>query len=251
MNAMFYCLNIPYMEWYDKALSYLTTALDAAAEHKLRFVFPGNVYLYGHAKYNPVDEKHPHEPHTRKGMIRKQMEELIKKYSAEKGLKYTIVRFSDFYGPFVVNGFSEMIYIHSLKGKKMIWVGNKSVPMEYIFIEDAGKCIVEAGLSDKGINQEFNVPSCGVISNKDYLSIISELGGKKAKSQTVNSNFVFAALSKISPIMRELTEMLYLKREEFYLDGTKFKNTFGYLPSTSYETGIQKTFDWVKSFYKL
>jgi nucleoside-diphosphate-sugar epimerase len=250
-SAMFYCLNIPYLEWYEKAILYLTNALDTAAEHNLRFVFPGNVYLYGHAKYNHVDEKHPHDPHTRKGKIRAQMEALIKKYSQTKNLEFTIVRFPDFYGPFVINGFSELIFINSLKGKKLIWVGDKVVPKEYIFIEDAGKCIVDAGLSEKGKNQEFNVPSCGTISNKDFLGLISKCGGKNSKVQLINNNFVFSALGMVSPVIKELIEMLYLKREEFFLDGTKFKNTFGYLPSTDYETGIKKTFEWVKSFYKI
>jgi len=45
--------------------------------------------------------------------------------------------------------------------------------------------------------------------------------------------------------------MLYLKREELILDGTKFKNTFGFLPGTTYDEGVKKTFEWVKAFYKV
>ena len=250
-DFLFYCLNIPYMQWYDKAVPYLKTSLDVAAERNLRFIFPGNVYIYGHAQHNPVDEKHPRQPHTRKGKIRVEMENLIKQYSKEKNIKFTIVRFPDFYGPYVVNGFSELIYINALSGKKMMWVGDTKIPKEYIFINDAGKCMVEAGLSDKGINEEFNVPSCGTITNKDYLALISKMGGKYSKPQIVNNDFVFYALGKLSPVIFELREMLYLKREEFFMDGTKFKNTFGFLPSTDYNTGIEKTFAWIKSFFNV
>ncbi len=250
-DYLFYGLNIPYSEWHQKAVPFLKVSLEVAAEKNLRFVFPGNVYLYGHAQYNPVDENHPHQPHTRKGKIRAEMENLIKKYSGEKNVKFTIVRFPDFYGPFVVNGFSELIYINALAGRKMMWVGDKKIPKEYIFIEDAGKCLVEAGISDKGVNQEFNVPSCGTITNTAYLSLISKYGGRNSKTQIVNSNFVFYALGKISPVINELREMLYLKREELFLDGTKFKNTYGFLPSTDFDSGIKKTFTWVKSFYNL
>ena len=250
-DFLFYCLNIPYQEWKHKAIPLLKSSLDVALELNIRFVFPGNVYVYGHAQKNPVDEKHPLEPHTSKGKIRRQMEMLIKNYSEEKGLKYTITRFPDFYGPYVVNGFSEKIYINSLLGKKMLWIGDKKIPLEYIFIEDAGRCLVESGISDKGINQEFNVPACGTISNKDYLESISRLGGNNSKYQILNSDIIFSVLALISPVIREVKEMLYLKREELYLDGTKFKNTFGFLPSTNYEEGIKKTFDWVKKFYGL
>ena len=247
----FYCLNVPYTEWSQKAVRYLENALQAALFSNARFVFVGNVYIYGHAKYNPVDEKHPHDPHTRKGKIRAEMENLIKNYSEEKGLKYTITRFPDFYGPYVVNGFSEKLFINALGGKKMLWIGDKIIPKEYIFIEDAGKCLADSGISDKGINQEFNVPSCGVISNKDYLEMISKLGGSNSKYTLLNNDLVFATLSIFNPIIREVKEMLYLKREELFLDGTKFKNAFGYMPSTTYENGIKKTFDWVKNFYAL
>lgn len=250
-SSLFYCANTLYTEWIEKARPLLKVSLDAALEAKARFVFPGNVYLYGHAQYNPVDEKHPHAAHTVKGKIRVEMEETIKKYSSEKGLQFTIVRFPDFYGPFVVNGFSEKAYQNALAGKSIQWIGAKNVPLEYIFIEDAGKCIVAAGLSEQGINQEFNVPATSPITNNNYLGLISKLGGANSKLQILNSNLIFSMMGFFNKLIKEVVEMLYLKREELILDGTKFKNTFGFLPSTTYEDGVKKTFEWVKSFYKV
>ena len=250
-STLFYCANTLYTEWIEKARPLLKVSLDAAAEANARFVFPGNVYLYGHAQYNPVDEKHPHAAHTVKGKIRVEMEETIKKYSSEKGLQITIVRFPDFYGPFVVNGFSEKAYQNPLAGKSILWIGAKNVPLEYIFIEDAGKCIVAAGLSEQGINQEYNVPATTPITNNDYLGLISKVGGANSKLQILNSNFIFSIMGFFNKLIKEVAEMLYLKRKELILDGTKFKNTFGFLPSTTYEEGVKKTFEWVKSFYKV
>lgn len=250
-STLFYGANTLYTEWIEKARPLLKLSLVAALEANARFVFPGNVYLYGHAQYNPVDEKHPHAAHTVKGKIRVEMEEMIKKYSSEKGLRFTIVRFPDFYGPFVVNGFSEKAYQNALAGKSIQWIGAKNVPLEYIFIEDAGKCIAAAGLSELGINQEFNVPATAPITNNSYLGLITKLGGANSKLQILNSNLLFSMMGFFNKLIKEVAEMLYLKREELTLDGTKFKNTFGFLPSTSYEEGIKKTFEWVKSFYKV
>ncbi|KAF0162274.1 MAG: rplK [Ignavibacteria bacterium] len=250
-STLFYCANTLYTEWIEKARPLLKVSLDAALEAKARFVFPGNVYLYGHAQYNPVDEKHPHAAHTVKGKIRVEMEKTIKKYSSEKGLQFTIVRFPDFYGPFVVNGFSEKAYQNALAGKSILWIGAKNVPLEYIFIEDAGKCIVAAGLSEQGINQEYNVPATKPITNNDYLGLISKVGGANSKLQILNSNLIFSIMGFFNKLIKEVAEMLYLKRKELILDGTKFKNTFGFLPSTTYEEGVKKTFEWVKSFYKV
>jgi nucleoside-diphosphate-sugar epimerase len=250
-STLFYCANVLYTEWAEKVRPLLKTSLDAAAETKARFVFPGNVYVYGRAQYNPVDEKHPHAAHTVKGKLRVEMEEMIKKYSSEKGLQYTIVRLPDFFGPYVVNGFSEKIFLNSLAGKSLQWIGAKNVPIEYVFIEDAGNCLVEAGLSEKGINQEFNVPATEPITNKDYLGLVSKMGGASSKFQILNSTLIFTFIGFFNKLMKEVAEMLYLKREELFLDGRKFKETFGFLPTTSYEEGVKKTFEWVKTFYKI
>lgn len=250
-STLFYCGNVLYTEWIEKARPILKVSLDAAAETNARFIFPGNVYIYGHAQYNPVDEKHPHAAHTIKGKIRIEMEETIKNYSKEKGLRYTIVRLPDFYGPFVVNGFSEKVYLNALAGKSLRWIGAGNIPIEYVFIEDAGKCFVVAGLSAKGINEEFNVPAAKTITSTEYLDLISKAGGKNSKIQILNSKLIFSIIGFFNPLVKEVAEMLYLKQEKLLLDGTKFKNTFGFLPSTGYEDGIRKTFEWVKNFYSV
>lgn len=70
---LFYCLNVPYQNWEDAVKSLLKTSIDACVEMNVKLVFPGNVYNYGLAQYNPVDEKHPHNAHTKKGKIRIEM----------------------------------------------------------------------------------------------------------------------------------------------------------------------------------
>ena len=117
IEVVYYCINIPYNLWEQKALKLLKNCVDAAIEHQVKFVFPGNVYVYGHAKYNPVDEKHPHAAHTNKGQIRMEMEEMLALAKKEHSLNYTIVRMPDFYGPFVINGFSEQL----LEVKQWLW----------------------------------------------------------------------------------------------------------------------------------
>ncbi|PKL89002.1 MAG: hypothetical protein CVV23_07465 [Ignavibacteriae bacterium HGW-Ignavibacteriae-2] len=244
---LFYCLNIPYPDWNKKARELLKISVDAAKTNEAKFVFPGNVYVYGHAESNPVNENHPHKAHTSKGKIRIEMEELIK----SSGVNWTIIRFPDFYGPYVVNGFSEMLYLNSLSGKPLKWIGETNLPIEYIYIEDAGNAMVVAGLSSKSDKQEYNVPANEKVSNKEYLTKISKLGGKNSGQQIFNSPLLFKLLGIFNKQIKEVDEMMYLKREELFLDGTKFLNTFGFLPSTTIDDGINKTFDWVKSFYRI
>jgi nucleoside-diphosphate-sugar epimerase len=249
-KTLFYCVNVPYPDWEKKVRQLLKVSIDACIKNNVKLIFPGNVYIYGHAQYNPVDEKHPYAAHTKKGKIRIEMEEMLKEASEKQGLVYTIVRFPDFYGPFVINGFSEKIYQNALAGKKLMWVGGRNVSTEYIFIEDAGEAIVIAALSDKGNNKIFNVPGYSETTSQKYLEEISKQGGKGSGITFLNSSLVFNIMGIFSKLIYELKEMLYLKRTKLILDGSLFKNTFGTLPSRPYEQGIAETMAWVKGFFK-
>ncbi len=248
-SHLYYCTNIPYQDWEKNALDLLRVSLSAASEAKVKFVLPGNVYVYGHAESNPVNEQHPWNAHTKKGRIRIVMEKEIQKTSEKEGLFYTIVRFPDFYGPYVINGFSEKIFINSLKGKRLQWIGDKQAETEYIFIEDAGKAMATAALSDKSNNQEFNVPAYRPITTMDFLNLVSKKGGNSSMLSVINSDLIFTLMGLFNPVVGEVKEMLYLKREKLVLDGTKFKDTFGEIPSTPYEEGVEKTMEWTKKFF--
>ncbi len=248
---LFYLVNVPYDQWYEKAIPLLKASVDAAIKKNVKLVFPGNVYNYGYAQYNPVDENHPWDAHTKKGKLRIEMESLLKKEKMDRGLKYSVIRMPDFYGPFVINTFSETPYINSLKGKPLRWIGDLDAETEYIFIEDAGKAMVTVGLSEKTNGEELNVPGYSPITSREYLNEISAQGNKGSKVTTLNSDFIFNVGSLFSPLIREVKEMLYLKRKELFLDGSKYKEMFGEIPTRTYKDGVAATMDWVKDYYKL
>lgn len=251
VSVVHYCINVPYNKWEENALRLLKNCVDAAVKHNVKLVFPGNVYVYGHAKRNPVDEKHPHAAHTNKGQIRMEMEEMLALAKQDEGMDYTIVRMPDFYGPFVVNTFSEQLYINAIKGKSMQWIGDLDVPVELIFIEDGGEAMVTAALSEKSNGEVFNIPGAGETTARKYLQEIATQAESKSKPGTLNSDLVFSLVGLFNPIVKEVKEMLYLKREKLILNGAKYSTMIGELPATDYTTGIKKTLDWVRSYYSL
>jgi nucleoside-diphosphate-sugar epimerase len=250
-SHLFYLVNTPYHKCSESSEPLLTSSINAALRKNAKIVFPGNVYNYGYTQYNPVDEKHPWNAHTKKGKIRINLEEMLKKAKTENGLKYTIIRMPDFYGPYVINTFSEKAYINALMGKTIRWIGNLDTKTEYIFIEDGGKAMVIAGLSDKSTGEEYNVPAFSPITSREYLNEIVNQAGQGSKITTLNSDLIFSIGGLFSPMIKEVKEMLYLKREELILDGTKFKETFGNIPARNYKDGVAATLDWVKEFYSL
>lgn len=251
VDVVHYCINIPYHQWEKQALRLLKTCVDAALEYKVKLIFPGNVYVYGHAKYNPVDEKHPHAAHTKKGHIRMEMEETLALAHKKRGLDYTIIRMPDFYGPYVINKFSELLYINAIKGKALQWIGDLDVSVELIYIEDGGEAMVMAALRQNSNGEVFNIPGVDMTTGRKYLTEIKNQLGSKSKIGTINFDFVFKLLGIFIPVVKELIEMLYLKREKLILKGNKFEEMVGPIPSTDYKTGISKTLNWAKDFYSL
>lgn len=251
VSVVYYCVNIPYQEWDKLALRLFYNCLAAAEKYKVKLILPGNVYVYGHAKYNPVNEKHPHAAHTRKGHIRMEMEEMLALSRKEKGLDYSIVRMPDFYGPFVINTFSEKLYINALKGKSLQWIGSLDAETELIFIEDGGEAMAMAALSDKSSGEVLNIPGAEVITARKYLSMIVGQAGSKSKIGTLNAEILFIILGIFIPVIKEVREMLYLKREKLVLDGSKFNRHIGAVPATDYSSGIQQTLDWTRKYYRI
>lgn len=247
-TTLFYCINVPYNQWEKYARKLLAVSLEAANTMKVRFIFPGNVYVYGHAQTLTVKESHPHDAHTKKGKIRIEMERMLSISAEEKGLRYTIIRMPDFYGPFVINGFSEKIFKNALEGKIIRWYGSLDIPIEFIYIEDAGKAMVMIGLSDKSEGKSYNVPGHSITSPREFLNEVARQGWKNSKVKATRSSIVVGLAGIFSPLAREFKEMMYLKKERFILEGTLFKFTFGAFPSTPYSLGIKKTLRWMRNF---
>lgn len=251
IDSVYYCINIPYPQWEKHALSLLSKSVEAAIKHKVKFIFPGNVYVYGHAKYNPVNEKHPHAAHTNKGQIRMEMEEMLTIARKERGLDYIIIRMPDFYGPFVLNTFSEQVYINAIKGKPLQWIGDLDVETELIYIEDGGEAMVLGALEENCVGEVFNIPGNEITTARKYLEEIVNQANSKSKISTINGDWIFNIIGLFNPMVKEVREMLYLKREKLILDGSKFQKTFGKLPTTSYSDGVKLTLNWAKNYYGL
>lgn len=248
-STIYHCTNVPYPNWEADARELLSVSIAAAINQKAKFVFPGNVHVYGKAQQTLVNEGHPHSALTKKGKIRIEMEQMLVRANKEYGLRFCIVRMPDFYGPFVINGFSEKFYQNALHGKKLQWFGGLNIPIELIYVEDGGEAMAVAGLSDKADSMQFNVSGFAETTAKKYLKEISNQGGKHSKISSINIEFLVAMAGLFNPMAKEFKEMMYLKSSRLIMTGDLFRTTFNTFPSTSYEEGIGKTLAWTKNFF--
>jgi nucleoside-diphosphate-sugar epimerase len=246
-TAIFHCVNVPYQQWAAKALPMLANTISAAQTVGACVVFPGNVYVFGHARTDFVREDHPMQPFARKGQLRLQMEQRLQELHRSQGLAFTIVRFPDFYGPFVVNRLYAGVFRNALSGRAMPWYGDLDVPSEFLFVPDGGGAMVRAGLDPSSNGETYHVPGAGVITPREFLGLVAQTAGSKSKPRAVGA-WTVALAGIFNSEAREFREMMYLKRERFILDGGKFRQRFGDVTSTPYATGVQETLDWFRAY---
>jgi nucleoside-diphosphate-sugar epimerase len=245
-NTIFHCVNVPYPEWPAKAMPMLSNVISAAQASGARIVFPGNVYGFGHAQSDFVAENHPMQPISRKGQLRLAMERRLEELHRSEGLAFTIVRMPDFYGPFVVNRLYAPIFRNALRGRSMDWYGNLDTPSEFLFIPDGGEAMVRAGTDPKSDGETYHIPGAGVTTPREFLTLIGRAAGTQARPRAI-PGWLVSLFGLFDREAREYRELMYLKKERFVLDGSKYRQKFGNLPSTPYETGVHQTLEWFRA----
>jgi nucleoside-diphosphate-sugar epimerase len=248
VKVVFNCLNFPYPEW-SKLPAIHKRILDAAKQAAAKMVFPGNVYVYGHADSDRVNEAHPRNPCSKKGALRIQLEDMFMESSRRSEVPTAIVRFPDFYGPNAsgANSVTGNIFNAALHGGTARWYGDLGALHEFIYIEDAGKAMVMASERADAYGQDFNVPGPEPILAKEWIGMVfKETGTEPIMKGTSRASMrLYGMFNKTA---KEFVEMQYLTQEPLILDGTKFMKFFGTkYPTRSYADGILETLSWMKT----
>jgi nucleoside-diphosphate-sugar epimerase len=245
VRVIFNCLNLPYPEW-NRLPAIHARILDAAKRASAKMVFPGNVYIYGHAQSGKVSEDHPRNPCSRKGKLRVQLEDTFMEASRKNDVPTVIVRFPDFYGP-NARGISDGIFAAAFAGKIGRWFGSLGALHEFILISDAAKAMVMAADRDDAYGQDFNVPGPEPIMARDWINMIFKEAGHELRRKGT-SRLTMRLFGVFNKMAREFAEMQYLAEEPLILDGTKFMKFFGTkYPSTDYREGIRQTLASMKT----
>ncbi|TJY44508.1 SDR family NAD(P)-dependent oxidoreductase [Cohnella pontilimi] len=244
-DVMFHCANVPYHEMETRLIPLGEAVMQAADRLSLKVVAVDGIYPYGRRQADLVTEDHPKQPHTRKGRIRLQFGQMIFD-SRWKNARPLIVRLPDYYGPTAnqasyLGGTLEAI----AKNKVGFFIGNMSVPREYVYLPDAAKMIVEIALHDHAYGQEWNIPGVGIITGKEIVRLARSAAGT-AKPIIPLGRIGLSILGAFVPVMKEVVEMLYLTTEPLRLSGEKYERYFGPIPATSYEEGIAATILQIK-----
>ena len=216
------------------------TIAGAVAEQVERFLLIGTVYPYGSPTTARVTEQHPRNPHTYKGKMRKQQEDLLLEADAAGQLRATVLRLPDFYGPGVERSFLHSLFQAAAKGGTANLLGPIDAPHEFFYVPDVGP--VALALLDKpeAFGHCWNLAGAGVTTQREFVNTLSALVNHKLKLRVAGKT-TLRVVGLFNPMMRELVEMNYLLTNPVLLDDSALQSLLGGIEKTPYERGIETT----------
>lgn len=195
---------------------------------KFMFASTGGA-VYGEQDYFPADEQHNTKPKSPYGISKLAVEKYLFFYNSEYKLNYTILRYSNIYGPrqnpFGEAGVVAIFSTRLLKGEQPIINGDGKQTRDYVFVGDVVKANVIT-LNDK---------------NSDIYNIGTGI--------ETDVNQLFNYLNKITNANKDEKHGPAAPGEQMrsVITSEKIFNKFGWRPTTKLEDGLKATVDFFNS----
>ena len=207
-----------------------------------RMLLIGTVYPYGRARGNPVTEDHERNPHTFKGRMRKEQEDILFAAHSAGKIQACELRLPDFYGPGVDKSFLWSAFVAAKNGGRAQLVGPIDTPHQFVYIPDVGPAISRLLKTDGAWGRTWNFAGSGTTTQRELVMKIFATAGRPPK-MIVAGKTTLRLMGLFSPLMRELVEMHYLQTDPVLMDDSRLVKLLGGIQRTSYEEGIRLTLE--------
>ena len=242
-SIVYHCIGVPYTKWFKQFPKIQSNIIEAISNSKAKLAYADNLYMYGKMTDEMLSESHPHLASSKKGQLRSRLSnELLAKHK-DGAIMVTIVRFGDFYGPNVVNGFTLPLFKNPLNNKAASWIGNLNQKHSLIYIDDAARCLVATANNSDMYGQVWHVAGDEPLTGREFITQIFNHLGRDAKMKVLKRRTI-SVLGIIVPIAKELHELLDQWEHPFVIDGSKFANANTNYTHTPHSEAISNTLDW-------
>jgi len=217
--------------------------LNAALQNNVKKVlFASSGAVYGEAKYVPIDENHPLEPHWPYGVSKLSAERYVLQYHKLFGLNTTAFRYSIVYGPREWFGRVLTMFIKRLflEDKPPVVFGDGKQVRDFVYVKDVARAHILAIENDASEGQVFNIGSGRGIPIGELARLLIDISGKEL--EVIYDNPPEGEASRFQPErIRLLGE---LKR--LVLSCDKAEKVLGWSPSVSFRDGVLEEINWLK-----
>ncbi len=226
--------------WQQQWPVIMRNVIEGCKKYHCRLVFFDNVYAYG--KVNGwMKEDTPYNPSSKKGMVRRQIAEMLMNEVKAGSLQAMIVRAADFYGPNTeMSFFNVMVFANYAKSKSAQYLLRDDVKHSFTYTPDAGAATALLGNTITAFNQVWHLPTdMQVLTGKEMLELSAAAMGTAPKYMVMKKWLLRIVGLFMEPI-RESIEMLYQNDSDYLFDSSKFEKEFGQ-KATPYPEGIKAT----------
>lgn len=226
--------------WRELWPKFMRNVIETCSKHKSKIVFVDNVYMYDPKYLSDMTEETPINPVSEKGKVRAEVTKMLMDAVEKNKVEAIIVRAPDFYGPGVIGSMLyQTVYLKLLKDKNPQWLGKLDVIHSFIYSKDIGKAAALLGNTPDAYNQVWHLPTTDQkLTNRQWIELMMNAMNKQKKIQTM-PEWMIRALGIFVPILKELQDVGYQFKQDYFFNSSKFNERFNYTP-ISPEDGIRE-----------
>jgi nucleoside-diphosphate-sugar epimerase len=190
-----------------------------------KMVFISSSMIYGHFA-DGTKEDADTKPTNLYAEAKITAERFVKHYQNHFGVDYAIVRPSGVYGPGDMDDRVLSKFFTQAMKNETIEVHDGDNRVDFTYVEDTADGIIKATLSESK-NMSFNITAGKAITLREAAEKVIELTGSDSKIVDIGA------------------QKLYPKRGT--LDISRAKEILGYTPTTAFEHGLEKYYEWLQN----
>lgn len=242
-DLIVHAVNPPgYRDWGRLAVPMLDNTIAAARETGARIAFPGTVYNYGPDAGARLAEDAPQNPLTRKGAIRVEMERRLERAAAD-GVRTTILRCGDFFGPRPGNNwFSDGLVQPGKPVRRVMYPGARDLPHNWAYLPDVAEAFVRL-IERPGPHaafERFHFAGQDATGHR-FVQAIARAVGRERLPVLPLPWPILALAAPFNETLREMREMRYLWTDPVFLDGARLEGAIGPEPRTDLDEAVRLT----------
>jgi len=226
------------MGWNDPIADYkinmvgTLNLLEIIRKNKLdtHFIYASSAAVYGEPKNIPIDEFHIQDPLSPYGVSKLTGEKYCNAYFKEFGIKTTIMRIFNTYGPrqprYVMYDQIRNVLKTSSKSIKVLGTGEQI--RDYVYVDDTVSAFYLAlQKPEKSIGQTFNIGGNTQITIKNLIDLIVASIGKDVKPDYTGESW-------------------HGDIKRLWADSIKIQTLLGWQPRIPLEEGLHLLINWTK-----
>lgn len=246
-SVIVHAVNPPgYRQWDKLVLPMLNNTLAAARQENATVLLPGNVYNYGPDAFPVIDEAAEQHPTTKKGAIRVEMEQRLRKF-AEAGGQAIIVRAGDYFGPRAAGNWFSQALVQPERAVRSIKLPNQSgVGHLWSYLPDVAHTMVLLMEQRRTLPSFANYHLSGHWDEdgRQMAETIQKVVERSTGKRPSIAGFPWWLIKIVAPFqetMREILNMRYLWQQPVRMSNAQLLQTLGEESQTPLEQAIETT----------